>query len=74
MGACALCLIVTYSSGDKEGQLVAPDVEAWFQADKAGGNPHIVAQWADAHSSLVQGWGTADQTHAAPCRRMVESA
>ena len=27
--------IVTYASGDKKGQPVAPDVEAWFKADKA---------------------------------------
>ena len=54
-----------YASGDKKGQLVAPDVEAWFKADKAGGNPHIVAQWADAHNSLAQAWVTADPTHGA---------
>ena len=30
-----------------------------------GGNPHIVAQWADAHNSLAQGWVKADPTHAA---------
>src|ERR1700723_3387595 len=42
--------IATYAAGDKKGQLVAPDVEAWFKADKAGGNPHIVAQWAAAHN------------------------
>lgn len=57
--------IATYASGDKKGQPVAPDVEAWFQADKAGGNPHIVAQWADAHNSLAQGWVTGDPTHGA---------
>ncbi|MGD0564983.1 MAG: potassium-transporting ATPase subunit C [Roseiarcus sp.] len=57
--------IATYSAGDKKGQAVAPDVEAWFQADKAGGNPHIVGQWADAHNSLAQGWVTGDPTHAA---------
>jgi len=50
---------------DKKGQLVAPDVEAWFQADKAGGNPHIIAQWAAAHNSLAQGWITGDSTHGA---------
>jgi K+-transporting ATPase ATPase C chain len=63
--ARALGPIVTYAGGDKKGQLVAPEVETWFQADKAGGNPHIVAQWADAHNSLAQGWVTADPTHAA---------
>ena len=63
--ARALGPIVTYASGDKKGQHVAPDVEAWFKADKAGGNPHIVAQWADAHNSLAQGWVTGDPTHGA---------
>ncbi len=63
--ARAIGPIATYASGDKKGQNVAPDVEAWFDADKAGGNPHIVAQWADAHNSLAQGWVTADPTHAA---------
>ena len=63
--ARALGPIVTYADGDKKGQLVAPDVEAWFKADKAGGNPHIVAQWADAHNSIAQAWVTGDPTHAA---------
>src|SRR6202142_2548967 len=57
--------IATYAAGDKKGQAVAPDVEAWFKADKFGGNPHIVAQWADAHNSLAQAWVTADPTHGA---------
>ena len=63
--ARAIGPIATYASGDKKGQLVAPDVEAWFKADKFGGAPHIVAQWADAHNSLAQGWVTADATHGA---------
>jgi potassium-transporting ATPase KdpC subunit len=63
--ARALGPIVTYAGGDKKGQLVAPDVEAWFKADKAAGNPHIVAQWADAHNSIAQAWVTGDPTHAA---------
>jgi potassium-transporting ATPase KdpC subunit len=63
--ARALGPIVTYASGDKKGQLVAPDVEAWFKADKFGGNPHIVAQWADAHNSIAQAWVTGDPTHGA---------
>jgi potassium-transporting ATPase KdpC subunit len=63
--ARALGPIVTYADGDKKGKPVAPDVEAWFQADKAGGNPHIVAQWADAHNSLAQAWVTGDATHGA---------
>ena len=57
--------IATYADGPKKDQAVAPDVEAWFQADKAGGNPHIVAQWADAHNSLAQAWVTGDPTHSA---------
>src|SRR5271155_3458188 len=61
--ASALGPIVKYKSGPKAGQLVAPDIEAWFQQDQAGGQPHIVAQWADAHNSLAQGWVTADPTH-----------
>ena len=63
--ARALGPIVTYADGDKKGQLVAPDVEAWFKDDKSGGNPHIVAQWADAHNSIAQAWVTGDPTHAA---------
>jgi potassium-transporting ATPase KdpC subunit len=63
--ARAIGPIVRYSSGPKKGQLVAPDVEAWFQADKFGGKSGIVAQWADAHNSLAQAWVTADPTHGA---------
>jgi potassium-transporting ATPase KdpC subunit len=63
--ARAIGPIATYASGEKKGQPVAPDVETWFQADKAGGNPHIVAQWADAHNSLAQSWVTGDPTHGA---------
>jgi potassium-transporting ATPase KdpC subunit len=57
--------IATYSAGPKKGQLVAPDIEAWFQKDRFGGKPGIVAQWVDAHNSIAQGWVTADPTHAA---------
>jgi len=57
--------IVKYKSGPKAGQLVAPDIEAWFQRDSFGGQPHIVAQWADAHNAAAQGWVTGDPTHAA---------
>jgi potassium-transporting ATPase KdpC subunit len=55
--------IARYASGPKAGQLVAPDVESWFQADRAGGQPHIVAQWADAHNGLAQAWVNADPSH-----------
>jgi len=61
--ARALGPIVKYSDGPKKGQLVAPDVEAWFQQDQFGGQPHIVAQWADAHNSIAQAWVAADSTH-----------
>ena len=46
--------IATYASGTQAGQPVAPDVEAWFQKDMFQGQPHVVAQWADAHNSLAQ--------------------
>ncbi|MGF6602042.1 K+-transporting ATPase ATPase C chain [Paraburkholderia sp. GAS448] len=55
--------IARYASGPQAGQLVAPDVERWFQADRAGGQPHIVAQWADAHNGLAQAWVSADPSH-----------
>src|SRR5208337_5575017 len=55
--------IVNYKSGPKAGKPVAPDVESWFQKDVYGGNPHIVAQWADLHNSLAQAWVTGDPTH-----------
>jgi K+-transporting ATPase ATPase C chain len=61
--ARAIGPIVKYNDGPKKGQLAAPDVEAWFQQDKFGGQPHIVAQWADAHNSLAQAWVAADPTH-----------
>ena len=57
--------IVKYRSGPKAGQLVAPDIEAWFQQDTYQGKPHIVAQWADAHNSVAQAWVKADPSHGA---------
>ncbi len=54
--AAALGPIVTYQGGPKDGQPVAPDIEAWFQKDQYQGGPSIVAQWADAHNSLAQAW------------------
>ena len=62
--ARALGPIVKYKSGPEAGQLVAPDVEAWFQKDQYQGQPHLVAQWADNHNGLAQGWVSADPTHA----------
>jgi len=57
--------IATYKSGPNAGKLVAPDIEAWFDKDQFGGQPHIVAQWADAHNSVAQAWVGADPTHGA---------
>jgi K+-transporting ATPase ATPase C chain len=57
--------IVKYRSGAKAGQLVAPDIEAWFQQDRYQGNPGIVAQWADLHNGLATAWVGADPTHGA---------
>ena len=61
--ATALGPIVKYKSGQKAGQLVAPDIEAWFQQDKFQGSPRIVAQWADLHHAVAQAWVNADPTH-----------
>jgi K+-transporting ATPase ATPase C chain len=61
--ARTLGTIVNYKTGLKAGKPVAPDVEIWFQKDVYSGNPHIVAQWADAHNSLAQAWVTGDPTH-----------
>jgi K+-transporting ATPase ATPase C chain len=61
--ATTLGPIVKYKRGPKTGQLVAPDIEAWFQQDLYMGQPHIVAQWADAHNSVAQAWVNADPAH-----------
>lgn len=63
--ATALGPIVKYKSGAKAGQLVAPDIEAWFQQDRFGGQPHVVAQWADLHNAVATAWVNADPTHGA---------
>src|SRR6202046_1833488 len=55
--------IVKYKSGPKAGQLVAPDIESWFQQDKFQGNPHLVAQWADLHNAVAQPWGNRAPPH-----------
>jgi K+-transporting ATPase ATPase C chain len=56
--------IAKYSDGPKKGQLVGPDLEAWFQKDVYQGQPHTVAQWADNHNELAQNWVSADPSHA----------
>jgi len=57
--------IAKYADGPKAGQLVAPDVEAWFQKDTYQGAPHLVAQWADAHNAVAQAWVSGDPLHGA---------
>ncbi|MGA7723274.1 MAG: potassium-transporting ATPase subunit C [Ignavibacteriaceae bacterium] len=56
--------IVKYNGGSKSGQLIAPDLEQWFQQDKYQGSPHIVAQWADLHNGMAVAWVSADSNHA----------
>lgn len=56
--------IVKYKSGPKKGELVGPDIEAWFQKDELGGKPGIVAQWAQMHSAVAQNWVKADKLNA----------
>src|SRR5262249_24683603 len=63
--ARALGPIVKYKDGSKSGQLVGPDGEEWFWEDRFRGEPHLVAQWADAHNALAQAWGRADPGNAA---------
>jgi K+-transporting ATPase ATPase C chain len=54
---------VKYRGGPKAGQLVAPDIEAWFRQDRYQGQPGIVAQWANLHNSLAAAWVGADPAH-----------
>jgi len=61
--ARALGPIATYSRGPKKGQLVGPDIAAWFQADRYAGHPGIVAQWAEAHDGLARAWVSAEPAH-----------
>jgi K+-transporting ATPase ATPase C chain len=53
--------IIKYGGGPKKGQSVGPDVEAWFHKDRFGGQPDIVAQWAEAHPTVAQNWVKADK-------------
>jgi potassium-transporting ATPase KdpC subunit len=53
--------IVKYRSGPKKEQLVAPDIENWFQKDQFSSKPGIVAQWAQMHSTVAQNWVKADK-------------
>ena len=53
--------MATYAGGPQQGRLVGPDVESWFQKDRFGGKPGIVAQWATAHPAIAQNWVKADK-------------
>jgi len=55
--------IVRYADGPKSGQLVAPDIENWFQHDIYQGSPHLVAQWASMHTSDAVAWVNTDSLH-----------
>ena len=57
--------IAKYRSGPKAGELVAADIESWFQKDLFQSKPHIVAQWADLHNALAQAWVKADTKNGA---------
>ncbi|MGO9110450.1 MAG: potassium-transporting ATPase subunit C [Thermoguttaceae bacterium] len=46
--------VVKYTKG--RNQPVAPDIEAWFQKDRFGGKPGIVAQWAGLHPTVAGTW------------------
>ena len=48
--------IVKYSGGAKKGELVGPDIDAWFRKDSFSGKPGIASQWADAHNGFAQAW------------------
>ncbi|MHB1424822.1 MAG: potassium-transporting ATPase subunit C [Gemmataceae bacterium] len=52
--------LVKYRNGPKEGRLAGPDIETWFQQDRYKGEPHLVAQWAEAYPSMAQDWVKAD--------------
>src|SRR5262249_19737867 len=38
------------------GELVGPDIEKWFRADRYGGKKGIVAQWLELHGGLAEAW------------------
>jgi potassium-transporting ATPase KdpC subunit len=54
--------IVKYKGGPKDGQLVAADIEAWYQKDQFQGNPGILAQWADMHNGVATAWVSGNAT------------
>ena len=50
--ARSLAPVVKYGKGARDGQPVAPDVVAWFRAQRPG----LVEDWATAHAALAQAW------------------
>lgn len=56
--------IVKYATGPKHGQLVAPDIEAWFNRDRIGGKPGIVEKWAKLHPVIAANWVRSDSLNA----------
>jgi K+-transporting ATPase ATPase C chain len=69
--AASLGPIARYSGGARDGQLVAPDIEAWFREDRYQGARGIVAQWADAHNSLAKAWTAFDPKNPSPQQQYV---
>lgn len=51
--------IVKYRNGPKKGQLVGPDIEAWFRS-----KPDLVGRWAEAHPAFAQNWVKGDKLNA----------
>jgi potassium-transporting ATPase KdpC subunit len=60
--------IVKYKTGPNAGQLVAPDVVAWFREKK-----DVVATWATAHSGPAQNWVKADDETKAATQGFVKA-
>ena len=59
--ARALGPIVKYGPNHvRKGQLVGPDIVAWFQKDRYQGKPGIVAQWAKEHPDSAKAWVQGD--------------
>jgi K+-transporting ATPase ATPase C chain len=56
--------MVKYGGAAQKGQPVGPDIERWFREDRYQGKPGIVAQWAQAHTSLAQARAKADSLQA----------
>jgi K+-transporting ATPase ATPase C chain len=64
--AKALGPIVRYGAGSaRKGQLVGPDIEAWFQNHPLKDDNGIVAQWAQAYPSAAKTWVQDEKANAA---------